>query len=271
MKINNFFYKTVIGVCCSILAFSGFTMSTASAEESILKANEAYTLDDTTSEDIIYLQELGLAEGDGFYDFLAAIENLPEHFEYYDEENLTDAQIQELSTSLSKDMDIPIAVVNGSLDMKYAFPNEVETLIVPSPGSPGIPKPTDPTIGVMGFSPGAAFACIGALGSLVPYMKILKIKKVLKAAGGAVSVMKEVHVKYKKYRTVNKFSRQNAIRYAVDDLAVKKRLSTGSRQLLRDFFGLSTIAGSCAPLFLYDNKDEKRNYLFDEDIFKSLT
>lgn len=270
MKINKFFNKTVIGVCCSVLAFSGLAMSTASAETPILNANEVYAFEDSTLEDLIYLQELGLEEESGFYELVAAIENLPDHF---DEENLTEADVQEIARLLATDMGIPVVVENDSLNLKFAFPREVETEKQLQPTTPtiGIPKPTDPTIRPMGFTVSGAFACIGALGSAIPAFKILKINKALKAAGGAINAMKEIHKQYMKYRTVNKFSRKNALRYAIDDLAIKKRLSTSSRDLLHDFFGVSLIAGACGPLFTYDNKSEEQNYLFDKDAFKTLT
>lgn len=55
----------------------------------------------------------------------------------------------------------------------------------------------------------------------------------------------------------------------MEDFSVKKKLNAGSKDLLKDFFSISAIAGSCGQLFLYENKSEKINYLFDRNILKA--
>lgn len=83
--------------------------------------------------------------------------------------------------------------------------------------------------------------------------------------------MKDVHMNYKYYRIEKKYSKKKALDTALNDFSVKKKLSAGSKALLKDFFNLSAIAGACGSLFTYENNYENDQYFFNEDNLRRLT
>lgn len=226
--------KTIAVFCCLTLLISGLTMSNASAQ-SIIAQNE---------EDLTYFNELGIDKDSAFYDVLIAIEELPEGME----------SAEEIAQLLSIKTGLPIIAEGEYLDFGFLSGEES----------------SEPIISTYAFTVPGALACIGALGGLVPATKILKINKVLKAAGGAVDVMKMVHTNYKYYRVEKKYSKKKALNQAVEDFSVKKKLSSGSKALLKDFFNLSAIAGACVPLFTYNNDFENEVDFSNEDNAKML-
>lgn len=260
MKVKNWLKKTAVISICTILAMTGITTSVAAAET----VTNDYIFRDEVLADAVYLEELLFAEGDPFYDFMLAIESLPE----YDEENLIQKDIEAIAQYFSKELNVAITVEKDSLNLKNVFPNEVKTQSYSQPvDGPviGIPKPTDPTIGTMAVTPGQVLSCIGALGTLIPVTKILKIKKVLKAAGGAYEVMRKVYMNYRHYRKDRKYTKKQAITQAVNDFSVKQKLSSGSKTLLMDFFSVSVIAGACTPLFSYKINEDQEYYVLEVD------
>ncbi|MEK4024471.1 hypothetical protein [Sporosarcina sp. FSL W7-1283] len=226
--------KTIAAFCCLTLLISGLTMSNTSAQ-SVTPQNE---------EDLTYFNELGIDKDSVFYDVLIAIEELPENVE----------SAEEIAQLLSIKTGLPITAEGEYLDFGFLSGKES----------------SEPIISTYDFTVPGALACIGALGGLVPATKILKINKVLKAAGGAVNVMKYVHMNYKYYRVEKKYSKKKALNQALEDFSVKEKLSSGSKALLKDFFNISAIGGACAPLFTYNENLKNEVYFLNEDNAKML-
>lgn len=211
-----------------------------------------------TNEDETYLNELGINEGSEFYNLLIAIEKLPKGVEKKGAEGI--------AKWLSNKTGLAITAEREYLNFDFLSEEELTDLDKLS-GS----ESADTTFSTFAFTVPGALACIGALGTLIPVTKILKINKVLKAAGGAVTVMGQVFTNYKYYRSTKKYSKTKALNKAVDDFSVKKKLSAGSKVLLKDFFSISAITGACAPLFTYEDNLENKNYFLKEDNLKSFT
>lgn len=255
MKINSLLNKTITTFCCSALLISGLTISKASAETSIQTLpNESSVFGNLSPVDEMYLEELGINEDSDFYNLLIAIENLPEDIDEEDAEGI--------AKWLSAETGLAITVEGDFLNIDFLSQEELSDL--EQIGG------TEPTFSTFAFSGSQALACIGALGSLIPVTKIFKINKVLKAAGGAVTVMQQVHTNYKYYRNTKKYSKTKAMNQAVSDFSVKEKLSAGSVNLLKDFFNISLIAGSCLPLFSYESNIKNDNYFFNEKNLKNI-
>lgn len=270
MKTKNFFNKIMTMFCCSALLISGLTMSKASADTSIqtlkdenlvnqIKINEKDVFGKLSTEDEMYLEELGLDENNDFFKILIALEELPEEF--------TEEDTEEIAKWFTQKTGLVISAKGKNLNFESLYDNELANFKQINGNTPTTKKTTISTFSWSGYQ---ALACIGSLGTLIPITKILKINKVLKAAGGAITVMKQVYTNYKYYRKTKKYSRTKAINKAVTDFSVKKKLASGSKALLMDFFNVSLIAGSCGPLFTYENSDKAKNYLFNENTVKNL-
>lgn len=261
MKNYGLFKKTFTTFCCSTLLISSFAMSKGSAETTISASEEdllqsgyiGSEFDNLSPQDELYLEELGINEGSNFYNLLIAIEELPEGIEEEGAEGI--------AAWLSNRTGLAITAEGEYLNFDFLYEDDSST-------QPSENESEEPTFSTLDFSIPGALACIGALGTLVPATKILKINKVLKAAGGAVTVMEQVYTNYKYYRNTKKYSMTRALNQAIEDFSVKEKLSSGSKSLLKDFFNVSAIAGSCGALFSYESTDE--NYLFDESNFKKL-
>lgn len=257
--------------CCSALLISGFTMSKASAETTIptledetlidqIEITEEDVFGELSPEDEVYLEELGLDENSDFFNLLIAFEELPEEF--------TEEDSEEIAKWLSEKTGLTISAEGENLNFESLSEGELANLEQVSGDASATQEPTFSTLA---WSGSQVLACVGSLGTLLPVTKILKIHKVLKAAGGAVTVMKQVYTNYKYYRNTKKYSRTKAMNQAVADFSVKKKLASGSKALLNDFFSISLIAGSCGPLFSYENSDKTKDYFFNENAVKSLT
>ncbi|MGE8001267.1 hypothetical protein ACQKOF_21990 [Lysinibacillus sp. NPDC093190] len=87
--------------------------------------------------------------------------------------------------------------------------------------------------------------------------------------------MEQVLTNYKYYRKNKGYSQSKALNQALEDFSVGSKLSSGSKQLLLDFFNINVIIGSCGPLISYDNdkqnlKNEDENYFFNENALKNF-
>lgn len=99
-------------------------------------------------------------------------------------------------------------------------------------------------------SVGTVSACAGAVGyaavtNLTP-AKILKVKSAIKTVGGATKFVKKMKPAYKAARKAGK-SKTKSVQAA----AAKAASNAGpdTKEALLDFFGISTIVGSCSALF----------------------
>ncbi|MEX3713841.1 hypothetical protein AB1L05_15685 [Cytobacillus horneckiae] len=193
-----------------------------------------------------------LRELTAFHNLLIAIEELPEDIK----------SAEKIAQWLSSETGLEISGDGEYINFDFLSSEEESK-------SEDLKEPN--FVAAANFTVPGALACIGALGGLIPATKILKINKVLKAAGGAVNVMKDVHMNYKYYRIEKKYSKKKALDTALNDFSVKKKLSAGSKALLKDFFNLSAIAGACGSLFTYENNYENDQYFFNEDNLRRLT
>lgn len=99
-------------------------------------------------------------------------------------------------------------------------------------------------------SVGSVSACAGSVGyaavtNLTP-AKILKVKSAIKTVGGATKFVNKMKPAYKAARKTGK-SKTNSVKAAASKAASKAGPDT--KEALLDFFGISTIVGSCSALF----------------------
>ncbi|MET4563484.1 hypothetical protein ABIA69_004697 [Lysinibacillus parviboronicapiens] len=244
---TSLFKKTFTTFCCSALLISGVTLSATSIQASEL-----------TNEEEIYLNELGFNKESEVYKLLLAIEQLPPE----------EQDAEEIAKWLSNESGLTITAEGEYLNFGLVSGDEsVEQL--------DVSEVQNPYIVSRSYSFTEIAACVGALGGLVPVTKILKINKVLKSLGGAAKVMEQVLTNYKYYRKNKGYSQSKALNQALEDFSVGSKLSSGSKQLLLDFFNINVIIGSCGPLISYNNdkqnlKNEDENYFFNENALKKF-
>lgn len=234
-----FIKKFWITVCCSILLAGSITLGLDSAQ--------ATTIENGYNEqEDQYLEGLDFPIDGDYYKILIAIEQLPSELE--------EQGAEKIAHWISEASGVEV-LAEGDYLVFPTLQNEESELLNDS----DMPS-------VVTFASWTDYAsCIGAIGlaaaaNALPITKITKLKKIFSSLGGVTNSIKMIYTNYKYYRS-KKFTIKNSLDKAITDIVNKNKLGSEAKQILLDFFGISSVIGSCGDLFSYELKEDKIEYL----------